>query len=199
MNPDKYSHIVVLAGPNGAGKSTIGPKLVRDTLNIDEFVNADTIAQGISSFHPESVAIQAGKIMVKRMRELAEKKRDFAFETTLASRYMVNWIKVLKMRNYKICLFFLWLPSADIAVERVRRRIISGGHLVPEEVICRRYRLGLYNFFNIYRPITDNWRIFDNTRFTGSELIAEGIGKSRLSLKNVELWQQIIESAKNER
>ena len=78
--------VVALAGPNGAGKSTVGPVLLRDTLGIKEFVNADVIAQGLSAFDPEAAAITAGRVMIERLRHLADRRADFAFETTLAGR-----------------------------------------------------------------------------------------------------------------
>src|SRR5690606_17060056 len=78
--------VVVLCGPNGAGKSTAAETLLRDTLAVAEFVNADTIAQGLSGFRPAASALAAGRVMLARLHELAAKRDDFAFETTLASR-----------------------------------------------------------------------------------------------------------------
>jgi predicted ABC-type ATPase len=78
-------HVIVVAGPNGAGKSTSAPRLLRDTLSVGEFVNADAIAAGLSAFRPETVAVAAGRIMIARMRMLAAAGASFAFETTLAS------------------------------------------------------------------------------------------------------------------
>src|SRR5688572_6302437 len=79
-------HLIVIAGPNGAGKSTAAPALLHGLLGIEHFVNADVIARGLSAFDPESVSIQAGRIMLQRLRDLASRGEDFAFETTLASR-----------------------------------------------------------------------------------------------------------------
>jgi predicted ABC-type ATPase len=142
-------HVIVVAGPNGAGKSTAAPHLLRDTLAVAEFINADAIAGGLSAFRPESVAIAAGRIMLERMRELANASADFAFETTLASRSFVPWLRTLAANGYRIDVLFLWLESADLAVARVAARVQRGGHSAPEDVVRRRYSAGLQNFFSL--------------------------------------------------
>jgi predicted ABC-type ATPase len=82
----KQPTVVVIAGPNGAGKSTAAPFLLKQALGILEFVNADQIAVGLSAYSPETVSFEAGRIMLKRLHELAASKVSFAFESTLSSR-----------------------------------------------------------------------------------------------------------------
>jgi predicted ABC-type ATPase len=135
--------IIVVAGPNGAGKSTAAPYLLRDTLKVDEFVNADAIAAGLSAFRPDRVAVTAGRIMLARIRQLAAARADLTFETTLASRSFAPWLARLRGDGYRVHLLFLWLGSADLAVSRVAERVRLGGHDVPEAVVRRRYRAGL--------------------------------------------------------
>src|SRR5262245_50942379 len=135
--------VIVIAGPNGAGKTTLSPLLLRDKLGLLEYVNADPIALGLSGFDPESVAIGAGRVMLRRLEDLSHKRRTFAFETTLAGRAYVNWLQHLIEAGYNFQLMFVWLRSADLAVERVRERVRMGGHPVAEEVIRRRYVAGL--------------------------------------------------------
>jgi predicted ABC-type ATPase len=168
--------VVILAGPNGAGKSTSAPALLRDSLGLGEFVNADVIAQGLSAFDPERAALAAGRIMLARLRELARQRENFAFETTLASRSFAAWIAELKAGGYDFDLVFLWLPSPDVAVARVADRVRLGGHGVPEETIRRRYHSGLRNFFTLYRPLASTWRFYDNSQVTGPVVIASGAG-----------------------
>ncbi len=156
--------VVVIAGPNGAGKSTTAPRLLREALAVQEFVNADTIAAGLSAFAPQTVAFAAGRVMIGRVRELATMKSDFAFESTLASRTFVPWLRALKRQDYVLHLIYLWLPSADLAVERIAERVRRGGHTVPEMDIRRRYVNSLSNFFNLYRPIADSWLMLDNSQ-----------------------------------
>ena len=152
---------MILAGPNGAGKSTAAPALLQGALAVTEFVNADVIARGLSAFDPNSVAIAAGRVMLTRVRDLADQRTDFAFETTLASRSFAPWLHDLRTVGYAVHVFFLWLPSADFAVQRVADRVRAGGHDVPEQTIRRRYRSGLVNFFKLYEPIASTWRLYD--------------------------------------
>lgn len=170
----KAPHIIILAGPNGAGKSTSAPVLLRDTFAVDEFVNADSIAQGLSAFRPESVALEAGRIMLQRLQELADKRADFAFETTLASRTFAPWLKQLAATGYKSHLMFLTLPDAEAAIARVASRVSLGGHNVPAFDIRRRFVAGLKNLFNLYMPVVSTWQIFDNSNADSSVKIAEG-------------------------
>ncbi len=183
--------VIVLAGPNGAGKTTAAPWLLRQTLGVVEFVNADTVAQGLAAFDPERVAFEAGSIMHARLRELAARRRDFAFETTLASRSLAPWLADLLGTGYAFHLVFLWLPSADFAVQRVADRVRMGGHNVPEATVRRRYERGLRNFFQLYRPLAISWRMYDNSVMQGTCLIAAGIGTSTTQISDPTLWNQI--------
>src|ERR1043166_7771077 len=176
-SPPNFPSVIALAGPNGAGKSTAGPALVRDTLGVQEYVDADLLARGVSPSDPARTAIEAGKVMLRRLRELEKDKRSFAFETTLASRSFAPWISQLIAQGWRFDLLFLWLPSENLAVARVQDRVRHGGHSVPEEVIRRRYRGGLRNFFRLYRPIATSWLMYDNSGDV-LRLIAAGAGKS---------------------
>ncbi len=178
---EKNPHVIVIAGPNGAGKSTTAPMLLKGTLGVTEFVNADVIALGLSAFQPESAAFHAGRVMLERLHYLANERVDFAFETTLASRSFAPWIAKLKQSGYTFHLVFLWLPSAGFAVARVAERVRMGGHDVAEETIRRRYNKGIENFFRLYRPLTDTWRIYDNSDRPGhASLPTEGEMQTKL-------------------
>lgn len=185
--------VVVIAGPNGAGKSTTAPSLLRDALQVSEFVNADAIAGGLSAFRPDSVAIPAGRAMLERMRNLAEARADFAFETTLASRSFAPWLASLKRRGYDVHVLFLWLESADLAMNRVAARVQLGGHDVPVGTVRRRYERGLRNFFGMYLPLADSWQVFDNSRVGRPRLIAAGRGERVDRVANASLWRRIAE------
>jgi len=129
--------VVVIAGPNGAGKTSSAQDLLQEAVGIDAFVNADVIAQGLAAFSPESAAFVAGRIMLRRIAELARAREDFAFESTLAGRSTHRLLTGLVGVGYDVHIFYLWLPSPDLAVARVRRRVEAGGHDVPEPVIRR--------------------------------------------------------------
>ena len=184
-------NLVVIAGPNGAGKSTAAPLLIGKRLGIAEFVNADVIAAGLSAFSPESVAFESGRIMLKRLDALAESGVDFAFETTLASRSFAPWIARLRReRGYRFYLSFLWLPSAEMAVQRVAGRVRHGGHSVPPDHIRRRYERGLSNFFKLYAPIADSWEMHENTSPPPVLIAMKDEGRP-VHLARPELWASI--------
>lgn len=182
--------LIVISGANGSGKSTLAPHLLRDAFGIVEFVNADTIAQGLSAFAPENAAFDAGRIMLKRLNELAVQHKDFAFETTLASRFYARWLRNLQLQGYNAHLIFLWLNTPELAIERVKARVRLGGHDVPENTIERRYKRGVRNFFNIYRPIANSWQLFDASESFLNE-VAFGDRVNNETILNEPLWNQI--------
>jgi predicted ABC-type ATPase len=184
-------NLSVIGGANGAGKTTTALRLLPDFLDCDEYVNADSIAQGLSPFKPESVAIQAGRLMLKRLHSLANSQVDFAFETTLASRSVVPFLKQCQSKGYQINLIYLWLDYVELAVERVRDRVASGGHSIPETVIRRRYESGRQCFQLLYLPLADKWQAYDNSGFM-PELVASGGRNVPISIHRAETWSKII-------
>ena len=186
-------HVVVLAGPNGAGKSTTAPALLQGQLGVAEFVNADTLARGLSAFSPEGAAIEAGRIMLRRLQQLAAQQRDFAFETTLASRTFAPRITEWMQTGSAIHLLFLWLPTPAFALARVQERVRVGGHDVPAATVRRRYRRGLVNFFALYQPLVTTWRFYDNSG-TRPRLIAQGKKRGRGRIIDRSLRTRITEA-----
>ncbi len=157
-------NVYVVAGPNGAGKSTFARLFLPEYADCREFVNADLIAAGLSPFNPESLAIEAGRLMLARIETLAAARIDFGFETTLAGRGNVPLLRKLRQEGYRIHLFFLWLPDQELALARVRERVLSGGHAIPDEVVRRRFARGLVNLFDLYAPLLDTYILFDSSR-----------------------------------
>jgi predicted ABC-type ATPase len=182
--------VIVIAGPNGAGKSTAAPVLLPRTLGVLEFVNADVIARGLSAFQSESVAMQAGRIMLQRLEELAANRMNFAFETTLSSRTFAPWLEKLRASGYSFVLLYLWLPDSEMAITRVLERVRQGGHNVPEDTIRRRYRRGLVNFFTLYQGIADEWHFYDNSVAKRPCLLASGSGTEE-EIFFPDVWEQI--------
>jgi len=185
--------VVVLAGPNGAGKTTTAPDLLRGTLAVNEFVNADAIAGGLSAFAPHAVGFEAGRIMLVRLRELAAQRMNFAFETTLASRSFAPWLRRLVSSGYQMHLLFLWLPDAELAVARVRDRVVKGGHDIPAADIRRRYDRGLDNFFALYRQFATSWRMLDNSSAFAPRPVAEGHGMDTPIVADETLWSRLVQ------
>lgn len=156
-------NLFVIAGPNGAGKTTYARRFLPEGVQIREFVNADLIAAGLSPFAPAAAAFAAGRIMLRRLRELAEARQDFAFETTLSGRSYAPLLRDMRAAGYYVRLDFLWIPDLDVTRERVRGRVAKGGHDIPDEVQQRRFHLGVRNLAALYRPLVDWWRLYDNT------------------------------------
>ena len=152
-------------------------------------MNADLIAEGLAAFDPAGAALTAGKVMLSRIKDLADSRTTFAFETTLAGRSYARWLLDLIKKGYRFHVVFLWLPSPEFALERVRDRVRRGGHPVPERTVRRRFHAGLRNFFSLYQPMTDTWRIFDNSG--APSLVAAGRGKNVTLVENATIWQQL--------
>jgi len=168
----KLPKLYIIAGCNGAGKTTASFTILPEVLGCKEFINADEIAKGLSPFQPESVAVQAGRIMLARMDELLQKGETFAFETTLATKSYKQKIEWAQANGYEVTLLFFWLDSPNIAKERVAQRVAEGGHSIPSETIERRYHNGITNLFAIYIDMVDICYIFDNSEGR-KELIAQ--------------------------
>jgi len=182
----------MLAGPNGAGKSTVAPYLLQDVVGVPLYVNADMIAQGLAGFAPETATVAAGRIMLQRIRDLAALRKSFAFETTLASKTYVNWLTELIESGYRCHIIFLWLPSPELAVERVAERITQGGHAVAPEVIRRRYWSGLRNFRERYLPIATSWSVYDNE--SGRPLLVASGAAGEVDVVDDRRWSQVLAS-----
>ena len=186
--------IVILAGPNGAGKTTVSKYVLTEVFEIDEFVNADRIASGLSAFAPESVAFEAGRIMLRRIDALLEQNKSFAFETTLSSKSFVKLVLRAKQQGYHIELIYVALPTASLAKLRVKKRVSEGGHDIPADVIERRFYRSLNNLIHRYSKVVDEWRIFDNASPSIPQLILSGKG-STIKIHQEKKWQKLLKLA----
>jgi predicted ABC-type ATPase len=158
-------------------------------LKVEHFVNTDTIAQGLSAFRPEEVALDAGRIALRRLDELEDQRRSFAFEATLASHALARRLARLKTRGYTVHIVFLWLPTADLAIARVAERVRAGGHDVPSGAVRRRFARGLRSFFTVYRPAADTWRLYDGSSIRGPRLVASGGTMTETRVRDQETWR----------
>jgi predicted ABC-type ATPase len=190
-------NLYIIAGCNGAGKTTASFTILPEMLDCDEFINADEIARGLSPLNYEKSAIEAGRIMLKRIDQLIKNNKDFAFETTLASKSYIKTIEKVKRRNYNVNLIFFWLESPALAIERVRLRVQEGGHNIPSKIIKRRYFSGLKNLFEYYIPKCDYWMIFNNSE-SPAKFIAEGFSDAEINIKNNRIFD-LIKKMKDEK
>ncbi len=155
--------ILIIAGPNGAGKTTFATEFLPNEAHCPIFINADLIAAELSPFRPHLAAVQAGRLMIKMIHDCAQKRENFALETTLSGHGYTRLIPVWQKNGYLVKLFFLRLPTPEMAIERVRQRVIEGGHDVPEKTIRRRFYSGRRNFQLIYRDMVDDWVLYDSS------------------------------------
>jgi len=184
-------NIYILAGPNGSGKSTAARALLSQFLHCAEFVNADDIARGLSAFHPENVAFQAGRVMLARLNELARQRVDFAFETTLASRTFAPWLRQLQLEGYEFHLHYFCLPHVAMAIERVAYRVRAGGHHVADEDIRRRFARSQSNFLKLYMPLANLWEFYDTTT-RHPKLVAFGGRDKQTVVVEASIWNDLI-------
>ena len=187
---EQSPQLYFIGGCNGAGKTTASYTVLPEILQCKEFVNADEIARGLSPFNPESMAIEAGKLMLKRINELLHACESFSIETTLSTRSYAKLIKQARAKGYKISLIYFWLNSPELAISRVAQRVRNGGHNIPREVIIRRYAAGISNLFRIYMPLVDYWLLADNST-TPRIIVAEGGRESSTEIHHVELFNTI--------
>ena len=186
-------NLYIIAGCNGAGKTTASYTVLPEILNCKEFVNADNIAAGISPFNPESVAIEAGRIMLNRINELLEEGADFALETTLSTKSYVSFVKKAQQIGYKVTLLYFWLDSPQTAYVRVAKRVSEGGHNIPIDVIERRYYRGIKNLIDLYIPICDKWLVMNNIGAI-SRVIAKSSQLGELII-NGDIWKIILDQS----
>ena len=190
--------LYIIAGCNGAGKTTTSFTILPEVLDCKEFINADEIAKGLSPFQPESVAMQAGRIMLARMDELLQKGETFAFETTLATKSYKQKIEWAQANGYEVTLLFFWLDSPNMAKKRVAQRVAEGGHSIPSETIERRYHNGITNLFAIYIDMVDICYIFDNSEGERTPIAKKYKGGKEI-IYNTDLYNQMKNSYEKER
>jgi predicted ABC-type ATPase len=187
------SKLYIIAGPNGAGKTTAAMTVLPEALGVKEFVNADEIARGLSPLNPEGMAIEAGKIMLKRIRQLADDNQDFSIETTLASKTYLKFIRECQAKGYVVTLIFFYLNSLELARLRVDQRVSKGGHDIPEGDIERRYYRGIENL-PAYMKTVNSWFLYDNTE-GNYQPIARKVEKEE-KIINFGLWETVIKNEK---
>ena len=188
----QHPNLYIICGPNGAGKTTASYNLLPQVLHCPNFVNADEIARGLSPFAPESVAIQAGRIMLQRIDELLPQRVDFAIETTLATRSYVQLIHRAQALNYKVHLIFFFLENEQQAIARVAQRVSNGGHNIPEEDIRRRFKRGIFNLLNLYMPICDSVLVFNNVKTPARLVARKETQDDEVELIETEMWNQLL-------
>ncbi len=191
----KAKNLYIIAGPNGSGKTTFARRFLPNYADCTHFINADLIAQGLSPFSPVVAAMKAGRLVLKEIEELSTKGLSFAFETTLSGKTYISLLNKLKSKGYRIHIFFLWIPNSNLALERIKDRVESGGHDVPAVDVRRRFRRSIENFLQIYKPLADAWMLFDNSGEKHNLVAQKRDGK--LAVNSQDLYKKITKGNGN--
>jgi len=187
--PHKLVNCYIIAGPNGAGKTTFAAKFLPTYADCRNFINPDLLARAYSPFDPDAGMLRAGRAVLERIAEFTQARRDFAFETTLSGRTYVPLLRRVKLAGFRLHLFFLWIPSPELALLRIRDRVQSGGHNVPERDVRRRFGRTQRNLFSLYRPLLDTLHLFDNSSDTPRLIFKDEAG--RTTLNDVALYERL--------
>jgi predicted ABC-type ATPase len=178
--PRKPANCYIVAGPNGAGKTTFATEFLPLYANCRNFVNPDLLARAFSPFDPDAGMLRAGRTVLERIEEFTQAKKDFAFETTLSGRGYVPLLRRMKTTGFRLHMFYLWIPSPDLCLLRIRYRVEGGGHNVPERDVRRRFARTLGNLFTLYRPLLDTLHFFDNATESPRLIFKEDAGKTTI-------------------
>jgi predicted ABC-type ATPase len=135
--------------------------------------------------------------MLNRISELMKEGKNFAFETTLATKSHKERVEVAQAIGYHVVLLFFWLRSVDLAKERVKTRVLEGGHNVEELVIERRYNRGIVNLFELFLPLSDEAMVLDNSEGLPILIAEKSQRESSLIINNEELFSKLKEHYEN--
>ena len=189
-------NLYIISGCNGAGKTTASYTVLPEILDCREFVNADEIARGLSPFNPDSVAIEAGRLMLQRIEDLLEKEISFSIETTLATKSYINLVHRAQAKGYTVRLLFFWLNSPELALMRIAERVAKGGHNIPEPIVRRRYVAGISNLFRLFMKEVDYWVIYDNSKYPTSQIASGGKSDDKINVMVESTYKILLDYVK---
>jgi predicted ABC-type ATPase len=188
--------LYIIAGPNGVGKTTFADSYLPDEAKQLEFVNADLIARGLSPYDPDSATVEAGRIALKRIRELIALRKGFTWETTMSGRSAIGWLRGARAAGYVLKAYFLWVGDQEVVLRRIRQRVVEGGHNIAEQLSRRRFFKTIQNFLKLYRPLMDSWKLYDNDLPAPRLLAVEKLG--RLVVRDQRQWSGLLEASEIE-
>lgn len=187
--PRKPANCYIIAGPNGAGKTTFATEFLPLYANCRNFINPDLLARAYSPFDPDAGMLRAGRAVLECIADFTQARRDFAFETTLSGRTYAPVLRKVARAGFRLHMFYLWIPSPELALLRIRDRVESGGHNVPERDVRRRFTRTLGNLFKLYRPLLDTLHFFDNSSDTPRLIFKEESGQT--AVIDVALYERL--------
>lgn len=171
------------------GKTTFATEFLPLYAHCRNFINPDLLARADSPFDPDAGTWRAGRTVLERSAEFSEARKDFAFETTLSGRSYVPLLRNVKTAGFRLHVLYLWIPDPELALLRIRDRVESGGHNVPERDVRRRFGRSLANLFRLYRPLLDTLHCFDNSSDTPRLIFKDEAGQ--IAVSDTVLYEQL--------
>jgi len=153
--------LYIISGANGSGKTTFAKSFAQ--INNFYFINADEIAKELDSKNITKFKIKAGKMFFAEFKKRLEIDNSFVIETTLSGKYLINYIKKAKELDFNTSLIYLFLENPNTNINRVKNRVLNGGHHIPKDDIIRRYYRSKNMFYNVYKNLVDSWSIYYNS------------------------------------
>lgn len=184
--------LYIIAGANGSGKSTLASELL-PSENL-EFLNADEVAKEICPENIESVKIRAGKIVLSRLENLLNTEKSFALETTLSGKNHIKTIEKAKRLGYQVVLIYSYLDNPVLCENRIKIRVLNGGHNIPKDDIIRRFYRSKKNFWNIYKNLVDEWNLFYNG--TSEYILVAQYYNNKVEIFSENLYTEFIKDLK---
>lgn len=186
--PEKQKEVVIIAGANGVGKTTFARSY--GDIYPQDFVNADEAARQLNPDDMESVKLKAGRFFFKKVEELIKSDDNFIIESTLAGKYLLKLIRRFKDRGFYVKIIYIFLANPDMCIERIKERVLKGGHNVPDKDVVRRYYRSKKNFWNSYKNLADKWFLMYNSEYRFTE-IAIG-SRNEYIVRHEELFEEFL-------
>lgn len=152
-NVDKKPEIVVFAGPNGSGKSTF-TELLKPPF---DYINADEIVKYL-----ECTNMEAAEIADRQRNKHVDDGKNFCFETVLSTDRNLKLLQRAKEKGYFIRCYYVLTADPIVNIFRIKTRVATGGHDVPEEKIVSRYYKSLALLKEVLK-VCDVCHVYDNS------------------------------------
>jgi predicted ABC-type ATPase len=184
--------LMIVGGPNGSGKTTFARVFLKK--HKFKFLSADNIAREINSENIDRAKFRAGREYYRRLEKDIDRGNNILIESTLSGVQMKKMIPRFQNFDYNVSIIFIFLDSPILCIERIKERLLKGGHPIPDQVVHRRFYRSIDNFWNNYKNKADHWYLFYNAEDRFREL-AFGVKKNFI-VKNQEIFNTFVSNIK---
>lgn len=192
MSEVKDKHLFIAAGPNGSGKTTFAREFLKQQNYT--FLNADEIARELRPDKMDAAKLSAGRVFFNRLWQNLDAGNNVLIESTLSGTYLERVMPKIVEHGYRVTIIFVFLEHPRMCIERIKERVIKGGHFVPDADVVRRFYRSKRNFWNLYRDMVDNWYLFFNS---DDRFLEIAIGKKdEYMIKNNEIFELYLRDIK---